>query len=701
MTDRQDDGAYRGYYRGRRVMITGGLGFIGSNLARQLVDLGAEVLIVDSLLPDYGGNLFNIEDIAGRVRVNIADVRMQSTMGVLATGQEVIFNLAGQVSHIDSMQDPYTDLEINCRAQLSILEACRTHCPGVRVVFAGTRQVYGRPDYLPVDERHLVRPADINGVNKAAGEYYHLLYNNVFDLRACSLRLTNVYGPRQLIRHNRQGFIGWFIRLALEDKEIQIFGDGSQMRDFVFVDDAADAFLRAGASDACDGDVFNVGGERADHPPRSRRAAHRDGGRRPRALRRLAAREEADRHRQLLFRLDEVPARVRVDAGRRSARRAAADARVLPRAHAALRRGRGVIPFLRLTPGEDEAAVRDAVDRVITRGWFILGPELEAFEREFASACGAADAAGVGTGTDALSIALRALGIGPGDEVITPPLSAAYTALAIMMVGARPVFADIDPDRLTLDPDAAAAAVTPRTAAIMPVHLYGQPADMTAIAAVASRHNLAIVEDCCQAHLATCDGRPVGSFGAAAAYSFYPTKNLGALGDGGAVTTNDARIAAHVKRLRNGGQTDRYRHGEFGVNSRLDEMQAAILRARLQLLPDWTERRRALARTYRTALAGTPGLVVPPERDPGHVYHLFPVRSESRTALQARLQEAGIETLIHYPIPIPRQPAVASQDPACCPVADRVCSEIFSLPLYPSLPPDAIGRVADALASIS
>jgi len=179
-----------------------------------------------------------------------------------------------------------------------------------------------------------------------------------------------------------------------------------------------------------------------------------------------------------------------------------------------------VIPFLQLTPGEDAAAVRDAVDRVIARGWFVLGPELEAFESEFAAACGAAGAAGVGTGTDALAIGLRALGVGPGDEVITPPLSAAYTALAIMMVGARPVFADIDPDRLTLDPGAAAAAVTPRTAAIMPVHLYGQPADMAALAAVAARHNLAIVEDCCQAHLATCDGRPVGSFGAAAAYSF-------------------------------------------------------------------------------------------------------------------------------------------------------------------------------------
>ncbi len=252
--------SYREFYKGRRVMITGGLGFIGSNLARQLVDLGADVLLIDSLLPDYGGNLFNISEFADRVRVNIADVRMQSTIGVLARGQDVIFNLAGQVSHIDSMRDPYTDLEINCRAQLSILEACRTNNPGVRVVYAGTRQVYGRPEYLPVDERHLVRPADINGVNKAAGEYYHLLYNNVFGVRACSLRLTNVYGPRQLVRHNRQGFIGWFIRLAIENREIQIFGDGSQMRDFVYVDDAADAFLRAGASDACDGDVFNVGG---------------------------------------------------------------------------------------------------------------------------------------------------------------------------------------------------------------------------------------------------------------------------------------------------------------------------------------------------------------------------------------------------------------------------------------------------------
>jgi UDP-glucose 4-epimerase len=252
---------YRAFYSGRRVMITGGLGFIGSNLARQLVALGADVLIVDSLIPDYGGNLFNIADIKDHLTLNIADIRMGSTMNVLVRGCDVIFNLAGQVSHIDSMLDPHTDLEINCRAQLTMLEACRKYNRDVRVVFAGTRQVYGRPERLPVDERHLVKPADINGINKAAGEYYHLLYNNVFGVRASSLRLTNVYGPRQLIKHNRQGFIGWFIRLAIEDSEIQIFGDGSQLRDFVFVDDAADAFLRAGAAGVCDGEVFNVGGD--------------------------------------------------------------------------------------------------------------------------------------------------------------------------------------------------------------------------------------------------------------------------------------------------------------------------------------------------------------------------------------------------------------------------------------------------------
>jgi len=358
-----------------------------------------------------------------------------------------------------------------------------------------------------------------------------------------------------------------------------------------------------------------------------------------------------------------------------------------------------VIPFLQLTPHEDAAAVREAIARVVDRGWFVLGPELEAFEREFAQSCGAGRSVGVGTGTDALAIALRALGVGPGDEVITSPLSAAYSALAIMMAGARPVFADIDPKRLTIDPAAIAAAVTSRTVAVMPVHLYGQAADMPAISAIAARHSLGIVEDCCQAHLATCQGKPVGSFGAVAGYSFYPTKNLGALGDGGALTTNDPAIAERAKRLRNGGQSDRYHHAEFGVNSRLDEMQAGVLRARLPFLEGWTARRRQIAREYREALERITTVAVPPEADAGHVYHLFPVLSPARDALQVHLRANGIETLIHYPVPIPRQPALASEAPADCPIAARVCDEILSLPLYPRLDDRAVSAVASAVAA--
>ena len=250
----------RTFYRGRRVLVTGGLGFIGSNLARALVELDADVAVIDSLMTDAGGRRGNVADLGRRLRVTIADLRERAVIEALVADREVIFNLAGQVSHIDSMREPEADLDANCRSHLVLLDACRRRNPGTKVVYAGTRQVYGRPDSLPVNETHLLRPTDVNGANKAAGEYYNLVFNNAFNLRACSLRLTNVYGPRQLVRHNRQGFIGWFIRLAVEDRTIEIYGDGRQLRDFVFVDDAVEAFLRAGAAEACNGGVFNVGG---------------------------------------------------------------------------------------------------------------------------------------------------------------------------------------------------------------------------------------------------------------------------------------------------------------------------------------------------------------------------------------------------------------------------------------------------------
>jgi dTDP-4-amino-4,6-dideoxygalactose transaminase len=354
------------------------------------------------------------------------------------------------------------------------------------------------------------------------------------------------------------------------------------------------------------------------------------------------------------------------------------------------------IPFLELRPGRDHANVVAAFERVVARGWFVLGPEVEAFEAEFAAASGAAHAVGVGNGTDAIALVLRALEIGAGDEVILPAMTAAFTALAVTSVGATPVIVDVEPAALTLDAQACEAALSPRTRAIVPVHLYGQPAaHMDALLAIAASRGIAVVEDCCQAHLATGAGIPVGTRGVAGAFSFYPTKNLGALGDGGAVVTNDAALAARVRRLRNGGQAARYDHVEAGVNSRLDEVQAAILRTRLEGLANATDVRRRLAAAYRERLDARAGALT--EHDPGHVYHLFPIRSNTRDALQAFLDARGVETLVHYPVPLSQQPAFARFHPGACPVASQAGRELLSLPLHPRLAASEVLTVADAV----
>ena len=253
------DPAVAGALEGSSVLITGGLGFIGSNLARELVAAGALVTLVDSLVPEYGGSLHNIAGLEDRIRVNVSDVRDQHSFRHLVQGQDVLFNLAGQTSHFDSMTDPRTDLEINCTAQLSILEACRRENPGIRVVYASTRQIYGRPVRLPVDETHPIAPVDVNGINKAAGEAYHLVYGDVYDLHVSVLRLTNTYGPRMRVRDARQTFLGHWLRLAVEGGEIQVFGDGTQRRDFNYIDDAVRAFLLAATQPQARGRVYNLG----------------------------------------------------------------------------------------------------------------------------------------------------------------------------------------------------------------------------------------------------------------------------------------------------------------------------------------------------------------------------------------------------------------------------------------------------------
>ncbi|MBI3814194.1 MAG: NAD-dependent epimerase/dehydratase family protein [Nitrospinae bacterium] len=247
-------------FSNRCVLITGGLGFIGSNLARRLVELGADVTLVDSLIPEYGGNLFNIDGIEDRVKVNISDVRDEHSMKYLVQGVDYLFNLAGQTSHMDSMQDPITDMEINAKAQLFILEACRKYNQDIKIVFASTRQIYGKPQYFPVDESHPLSPVDINGVNKLAGEWYHLLYHSVYGIKTCVLRLTNTIGPRMRIKDARQTFLGIWIRLLLEGKPFEVW-DGDQLRDFTYVDDAVDAFLMTAVSDNTSGGIFNLGGD--------------------------------------------------------------------------------------------------------------------------------------------------------------------------------------------------------------------------------------------------------------------------------------------------------------------------------------------------------------------------------------------------------------------------------------------------------
>lgn len=248
------------FYKGKNILITGGLGFIGSTLAITLADLKANVTVVDSLLPDYGGNLFNIKGYESKIKTNISDVRDSYSMNFLIQKQDLLFNLAGTLSHVDSMTNPLTDLEINCKSQLSILEACRHNNKNIKIVYAGTRNQYGKAQYLPVDENHPLNPTDINGINCIAGEKYHLLYNDVYGIKACSLRLTNTYGPRHLMKHSKQGVLSWFIKQIMDNQTIELFGSGNQIRDINYVDDVVEAFLIAGTSNKVWGEVFNLGG---------------------------------------------------------------------------------------------------------------------------------------------------------------------------------------------------------------------------------------------------------------------------------------------------------------------------------------------------------------------------------------------------------------------------------------------------------
>lgn len=357
------------------------------------------------------------------------------------------------------------------------------------------------------------------------------------------------------------------------------------------------------------------------------------------------------------------------------------------------------VPFLDLKSASDEIAqeLDGAFRRVRESGWFVTGPELAAFEAEFADYCGVKHCVGVGNGLEALHLLLRAYGIGPGDEVLVPSNTFIATWLAVTQCGAVPVPVEPDPRTCNMDPGRVASVVTARTRAIMPVHLYGQPADMDPIKAVAERHKLVVIEDAAQSQGARYKGRPAGSLGHAAGTSFYPGKNLGALGDGGAVLTSDTQIAEKVRRLRNYGSEVKYRHDVAGYNSRLDELQAALLRVKLKHLDAWNARRANVARTYLEGLAGCGLLlpVVPPQIDP--VWHLFVVQTPHRTPLQQMLDDRGVSTMIHYPIPPHRQACYAQGDWGAQPIAERLAEEVLSLPMGPTLSADAVAWVIESV----
>lgn len=362
-----------------------------------------------------------------------------------------------------------------------------------------------------------------------------------------------------------------------------------------------------------------------------------------------------------------------------------------------------MIPFLDLRAHcrECDDTVRKALERVYARGRFILGPECEAFEKEFANYVGTAHCLGVGSGTDALRLALQALGIGPKDDVIAPANTCVPTIAGIVATGARPILADVDDQTLLLTPQTVKAALTPQTKAIVPVHLYGRPCHMDALCDVARQHDLAVVEDCAQAHGAGYDGRNCGTFGDAAAFSFYPTKNLGAYGDGGAVVTSREDIAEGVRALRNYGDIGGYRHEGVGINSRLDEMQAAILRAKLHRLDGWNRRRREIAAFYDQELSALPLQLLSTSVRESPAHHIFCIRSKDRDALRRHLDAQGVQTLVHYPKPIHQVAAYTylGHHTGDFPNAESACKKILSLPLYPELDDASIGSVTAAVAS--
>ncbi|MDP3919172.1 MAG: DegT/DnrJ/EryC1/StrS family aminotransferase [Nanoarchaeota archaeon] len=672
----------------QKVLVLGGAGFIGSNLAIDLVKRGAIVTIIDNLHPECGGNMFNLNPIQNQIRFIQADISHLQILTEIVKDKDYIFNLAGQTSHPYSMQEPIEDAEINYIAVLNLLETCRKENPNVKIIYTSTRQIYGNQTQLPVPESASINPPDINAINNLAAEEAFKLYNKIYGIKYTILRLTNTFGPRITLNKPQAGFLARFIKEIIENKSIKLPKDYLIKRDLNYIDDVSEACMLSALSDK--NETYNLGNNEI-----------------------LSIEDigkffiEANGSGELIYPDQPSLNGIGVNDIYLDFQKIKEDLNWSPKTNT-IEAIKKTLNYYKLNQTKYTTNINFvnlkkkiqtikpeidlAINNVLKEGRFVLGKEVESFEKEFAHYSNTNFAIGVGNGAQALELCLKAFNIGPGDEVIVPANTSFFTIIPVVAIGATPIFIDCEEDSMTINPNKIEEKITEKTKAIIPVHFYGNPANMEPILEIGRKYNLKIIEDACQAHGAKYKGKTVGSIGDAGCFSFYETKNLGGFGDGGIITTNNPELYSKLKVLRNGGNKGGHVHEIFGINSRIDEIQAAVLRVQLKYLNSWTQRRREIAKQYNQQLKG---IITPIERENDeHVYHLYVIKTKDRDALKEHLTKNNITALIHYPIPVHKQKAFGDTlINLYLPITEKINKEILSLPLYPEMTNEEVNKV--------
>ena len=684
--------------------MTGGAGFIGSHFVRYLLKHRSEyrVVVLDNLT--YAGRKENLHDVMDDIEFLRGDICSESDVEQAMRGCQLVFNFAAE-SHVDrSIRYAGSFVDTNVRGTHVLLEAARRHGTDLFVQIS-TDEVYGSRLEGSFTEEDPLDPSSPYSASKASSDLLVLSYFKTYALPVVVTRSTNNFGPYQY----PEKLIPLFILTALDRKPLPVYGDGRYVRDWIYVEDncvAVDLVSQKGTP----GETYNIGAKNERQNLEVADLIQRFTDRTEDLIRFVEDRPGHDRrysldigkleqlgwHSEAQFE-DRLKSTVEWYQTHESWWRPILEPNdmagsVMPIsgeiAHPAG-------PLSSYTSHKKE--IDDAISRVLSGGRYVLGDEVVAFEEEFADYVGVRFGIGVGSGTEALHVSLLACGVGPGDDVITVAFTAGATVAAIELCGATPVFVDVDPESFTIDSKKLEAAITSKSKAVVPVHLYGHPADMDAVASIAREHGLYVIEDCAQSHGASFKGRQTGSLGDMGAFSFYPTKNLGALGDGGMVVCDDSTLADRARMQRQYGWRERDISEFAGLNTRLDELQAAVLRVKLGHLEEDNSRRRKLASLYSELLSSAQ-LELPKEgRYVRHVYHQYVVRSQTRDALKAYLRERGVETQIHYPVPVHLQPAyqgrLGRNDTLLA--TEQLCREILSLPLHPHITEQYVRSVCE------